>query len=292
MRSAECGIGITRFTRFLMPHCAYRTAQSRFVPHRAVGVARMCAPCVHATIPLPFPELFFMRYRLLPFVLIALAAFPATALAQNSPPATADGEYLTLFDGKSLDNWLMGPDKSWKVVDGEIRLEREFDGKEHNLDYLWTKQQYGDFVLELEFKIPQQANSGVFLRTRDVKDPVFTGIEVQVSNSHGRQEWGKGDCAGAIYDLLEPSANPIYEPGKWNHYTITCQGPKISVVLNGKQIIDMDLDQWTQPHENPDGSQNKFPIALKDFARQGHIGLQDHGRGVAYRNIRVKRLSP
>ena len=175
-------------------------------------------------------------------------------------------------------------------MDGEIRLRREFDGKEHNLDYLWTKQQYSNFVLELEFKIPERANSGIFLRTPDLKDPVFTGIEIQVTNSHGRKQWSKGNCAGAVYDLLAPSANPVYPPGKWNRYRITCQDSKITVELNGKRIIDMDVDKWTEPLKNPDGTKNKFPTALKDFARQGHIGLQDHGREVAYRNIRVKRL--
>jgi hypothetical protein len=64
----------------------------------------------------------------------------------------------------------------------------------------------------------------------------------------------------------------------------------ITVVLNGEQIIKMDLDKWTEPNKNPDGSKNKFPRALKDFAREGYIGFQDHGRSVWYRNIKIKRL--
>ncbi len=52
----------------------------------------------------------------------------------------------------------------------------------------------------------------------------------------------------------------------------------------------MDLDRWSEPQKNPDGSSNKFPVAMKDFARSGFFGLQDHGRPVAYRNIRIKRL--
>ena len=64
----------------------------------------------------------------------------------------------------------------------------------------------------------------------------------------------------------------------------------MAVGLNGEQVIDMDLSRWTKPHTNPDGTSNKFPRALKDFARKGHIGLQDHGLPVWYRNIKIRRL--
>ena len=52
----------------------------------------------------------------------------------------------------------------------------------------------------------------------------------------------------------------------------------------------MDVDRWTRPKQNPDGTPNKFPKAIKDFARVGYVGFQDHGRPVWYRNIRIKRL--
>lgn len=204
--------------------------------------------------------------------------------------AAAESGFVALFDGTNLSQWTMGPDRSWVVEDGVITLRRDFDAKEHNSDYLWAKGTYGDFVLELEFKLPEQANSGVFLRTSDLADPVYTGIEVQVTNSHGRANLSRGGTAGAIYDCLAPSANPVKPPGEWNAFRITCRGSRLTVELNGQQIVDMDLDQWTEPHQNPDGSKNKFPRALKDFARRGHIGLQDHGRPIWYRNIRVKSL--
>jgi len=206
-------------------------------------------------------------------------------------PQTDSEGFITLFDGRNLDNWNMGPDKSWVVEDGVITLKREeFDGQEHNADYLWTKDIYGDFILELEFRVPERANSGIFFRTSDLKDVVYTGIEMQVSNSYGRDALNQRSTAGAIYEFMAPSKNPIKKPGEWNQCRIMCEDNKILVWLNGEQIIDMDVNQWTEPNRNPDGSKNKFPTALKDFAREGYIGLQDHGRPVWYRNIKIRPL--
>ncbi len=211
-------------------------------------------------------------------------------LALPVPTTAGEEGFVSLFNGRDLSGWITGPDNAWVVEDGVITLKREMDGREHNLDYLWTRETYGDFVLELEFKIPERANSGIFLRTLDLKDPVYTGIEVQVSNSYGRERLSRGGTAGAIYDCLAPSKNAVKKPGEWNRYRITCRDSRITVVLNGQEVIDMDLNRWTRPHQNPDGTPNKFPTALKDFARKGHVGLQDHGRPVWYRNIRIKRL--
>jgi hypothetical protein len=201
-------------------------------------------------------------------------------------------EFTQLFNGKDLTGWVTkGQDNAWIVEDGILTVKRDvMDGKEHNFDYLWTKDTYGDFILDLEFKVIEGTNSGIFFRTSDLKDPVYTGIEVQVCNSHGRSKVNKTGTAGAIYDCLEPTKNAINKPGEWNRCILTCKGNSVKVVLNDEQVIDMNLDDWTKPHKNPDGSDNKFGRALKDFARIGYIGLQDHGRPVWYRNVRVKRL--
>ena len=66
----------------------------------------------------------------------------------------------------------------------------------------------------------------------------------------------------------------VNAPGEWNKYTITCTGNKIYVVLNGEQIIDMNLDLWTEAGKNPDGTPNKFKTAYKDMPRKGHIGFR------------------
>jgi hypothetical protein len=71
---------------------------------------------------------------------------------------------------------------------------------------------------------------------------------------------------------------------------ITARGSVLKVQLNGEQIAEMNLDRWTEPGMNPDGTKNKFKTALKDFKREGHIGFQDHGAEVAFRNVRIRAL--
>jgi len=136
--------------------------------------------------------------------------------------------------------------------------------------------------LTLEFKTG--GNSGVFIRCDNPKNPVQTGIEIQVNKPGGPNK----HSVGALYDLVAPSKNT----GKdgWNKLKVTAKGKDLSVELNGEAICSMDLDLWTEPKKNPDGSKNKFKAALKDFKREGHIGFQDHGANVAYRNIVVEML--
>jgi hypothetical protein len=198
----------------------------------------------------------------------------------------ADGFHV-LFNGKNLANWQ--PAQNWTVEEGVIALKNRTDRQEHNDNYLWTPRMYGDFVLEVEFKVTQGTNSGIYLRTSNPKDPVPTGIEVQVSGSAPGRPLGRGSIGG-LYDLVAPTINPL-KLDDWNQYIITCEGPKISVVLNGVKVSEADLDRWTEAKKNPDGSANKFDRPLKDFARTGYVGLQDHGSPVWYRKIRIKPLN-
>ena len=191
-------------------------------------------------------------------------------------------EWRELFNGKDLAGWRLNPTNSWIVKDGQITW------KESAVD-LWTQEEFGDFVLELEFKCSAGCNSGVFIRTSDIEDNVQTGIEVQIWDSVGKTKLEKHYCA-AIYDALEPAKNAEKPIGEWNAMRITARGQFIQVELNGEKVIDMDLDRWSEAGKNPDGTANKFKKPLKDFPRKGFIGLQDHHKAVWFRNIRIKAL--
>jgi len=152
---------------------------------------------------------------------------------------------------------------------------------------IWTKAKYSDFVVDMEFKLESKTNSGVFVRAGDHN--WLPWVEVQVADNAG-EAVSKHVCGG-IYDILEPTRNAVLPAGQWNRLTIQAKGPIIQVVLNSEQVINMNLDKWTEAHKNPDGTQNKFDVAYKDLPRTGFIGLQDHGVKVWYRNIKIKELN-
>jgi hypothetical protein len=214
-------------------------------------------------------------------VIAALASSCGVLLAGEEPAKAEDG-WQPLFNGKDLTGWTGNQKTPWLVEDGVLTWQK-------GCGYLWTKEQFGNFVLDLDFKVSKGANSGIFIRTAKPGDPVQTGIEVQILDSVGREKPGRNDCC-SIYDCLAPSKNAEKPVGEWNHVTITCKDNQIEIVLNGEKIIDMDLDLWIEPHKNPDGSKNKYNTAYKDMPRRGFIGLQDHGTAVWYRNIRIKPL--
>ena len=170
----------------------------------------------------------------------------------------------------------------WGFINGELVA------KDH--DTLWTKDSYGDFILDLEFKVTKESNSGVFLRSGDIKN-VLSALEIQVHDSADGSKYG---MVAAIYDVMPPTKSMAKPVGEWNHFTITCQGSKVSVLFNGELVIDANLDNWPEAGKNPDGTPNKFKKALKDYARSGPIGLQGlHGKAQApvwYRNVKIKVL--
>jgi hypothetical protein len=199
-----------------------------------------------------------------------------------SPP------WETLFDGSDLEHWDFSR-RGWRIEDGDLAVSRRRRNRQESDNFIWTKERFGDFILDLEFKTAPKCNSGVFIRTDDRVDWLHSGIEIQILDSFGREEIGKHDC-GAVYDLMPPRVNAARPPDEWNQMTIVAQDNLLSVVLNDQRIIDLDLNDWTEAHRNPDGTENKFNTAYRDLKREGFIGFQDHGTPVWFRNVRIKKL--
>ena len=194
-------------------------------------------------------------------------------------------EWVSLFDGSTLNGWkATGNVDGWTVDDGNIYCKAEKGG------YLYyTEEQYQNLELTLAFKHDPKANSGVFFRWTDLNNPVQTGIEIQILDTHGREP-ATTHCSGAVYDLQAPTHNTCKPAGEWNQMGILARDNIIQITLNGEQIVDMDLNRWTTPGVNPDGTPNKFQRAYCEMVEKGYIGLQDHGGKLWFRDLKIRAL--
>ncbi len=192
----------------------------------------------------------------------------------EAAPADADG-FVPMFNGKDLTGWKTAG--NWVVEDGGVVTLEPRPGEtgwQRYDAYLMTDRKYGDFVIDLEFKILEEGNSGVFFRVGDPLEPVEQGIEVQILDTYGLENPGHHDCGGVIRTAA-PSKNMAKPAGEWNRYIITCANDQLTVVLNGEQIIDLKLSD----------------SEMKDRPAVGYIGFQDEAKRVWYRNVRIKELT-
>ena len=190
---------------------------------------------------------------------------------------------MLAFAGKQIDLLTpkaIGLNKHWVLEKGILSPSETPGGM------IWSKEKFGDFEITLQYKTSAKANSGLFFRS-DPKNAVQGGFEIQIAPPG---IYGGKHVVGSLYDAKEPAVAAGKPDGEWNTMAVTCKGPSIKVVLNGKPVIDVDIDDWKEPRKNPDGSKNKFKIALKDLPKNGHFGLQYHGQLVWFQNIKITPL--
>ncbi len=161
---------------------------------------------------------------------------------------------------------------------------------------IWTKKDYGNFILDLEFKTAEGTNSGVIVYCTDTKNWIPNSVEIQIADDFA-DEWAKADKTwqcGAIFGHLAANQSRVKKPGEWNTMRIACKGPLIHVVVNGSLVTEMDMRLWKSAKKNPDGS--SIPAWLStpfaDLAHNGKIGLQGKHAGapIWFRNVRIKEL--
>jgi hypothetical protein len=198
--------------------------------------------------------------------------------------AAAEKEFRVIFDGTSGAGWILCDKKPLP----KDHVQSDGLNPHGTGSYLVVHEtQYGDFVLDFDYKLTKGCNSGVFIRTSNLNDPVNTGIEVAIDDTTGT---GMHD-SGALYDLVATKENAQKPAGEWNHMTITAKGPKMTVTLNDKDVSTINLDEWNAPGKRPDGSSHKFAnVAIGKLPRAGYVGFQDHGSDCWFKNVKIKEL--
>lgn len=216
-----------------------------------------------------------MRKARFHLILLALVASPM-ALAQEH--GLAEDGFIRMFNGIDFSGWHAA--EHWVVQDGVIHCTGERGGP----GWLRSKLMYEDFILRLEYKISPKGNSGVFLRAPLVGRQSQIGMEIQIRDDHGRNPSTGG--AGALYKIMAPARNMSKPAGEWNELEVTCRGKRVVTVMNDVQLYDVDLD------DEELNAKLEEDFKASGRRRFGYIGLQNHGKPVWFRNVRIKPLVP
>lgn len=208
----------------------------------------------------------------------------------RSPPPAREGEWQILFDGTSTDA-LRGygldefPVERWLVADGELRTVPGL-----GVDLI-TRDAFGDFELEFEWRVAPGGNSGVMYRVAEAPDPAWTsGPEYQVLDDEQHPD-GRDPTtsAGALYDLIAPGPDKRLEPvGTFNTGRIVVRDGRVEHWLNGEPVVAYG---WDDPATRELIAASKF-AQYDGFMDQdsGRVVFQHHGEEAAFRAIRIRGL--
>jgi hypothetical protein len=213
------------------------------------------------------------------------------AVQQAGPNTLTDDERLAgwelLFDGATMDGWrpydAPGETIGWGVEDGMlVRTGRGGD--------IITERTFTDFELELEWRVEEAGNSGVFYRAALGEEWIYhSAPEMQVLDDAGHRD-GQNPLtsAGANYGLDPAPRGIVRSAGEWNRARIVVRGAQVEHWLNGTRVVAYVLGS---PEWEAKVAESKF-VEWPAYGRaeSGHIGLQDHGDPVWYRNMKIREI--
>lgn len=167
----------------------------------------------------------------LTLLLGGFSGFDATSAVSGQ----AAGGWKTIFDGKSLDGWTPLGNANWKLADGVVEANM-------GSGFLVSKESYGDFELRAEIWASPDANSGVFIRASNPKEiTAASSYEVNIFDTRPDPAYRTGAIVNVAKPMsMENAAN------KWNTLVITAKGPRLTVNLNGKPMVDAENSMYAR----------------------------------------------
>jgi hypothetical protein len=221
-------------------------------------------------------------------IMRSLVAVLALGLSAVLPAQQSASPWRVLFDGKSLDHW-----RGYKgaAVPSGWRVENGMLAKDAPVADIVSKDEFGDFELEIEWKIGDAGNSGIFYRGTEEYDHIYwSAPEYQLLDDlKAADNKTRLTCAGAAYALYPSPAGHLKPVGEWNAARIVARGRHVEHWLNGVKLLEYEL-------ESPDCQAKVKASKFAEWpnygrAARGHIALQgDHAGTLAFRNIRIREL--
>ncbi len=228
-----------------------------------------------------------MKKSLLLAIVLGFSSLTMVNAQQSKTSNPTDNKKWSDLFAKDLSN-AEYPAGIWTFTDGILTASED--------QCIWTKKDYKNFEIDLEFKTAEGTNSGVIVYCTDMKNWIPNSVEIQIADDFAK-EWAESpktwQC-GAVFGHLAPTMSMVKKPGEWNHFTITCKGKIIQVSLNGMKVNEMNMDLWTSAKTNPDGSEipSWLSTPFAQLATHGYIGLQGKhaGKPIYFRNMKVREL--
>jgi len=195
-----------------------------------------------------------------------------------------------LFDGTTMNGWRTYQNKqtdNWDVKNGELYCKTE--GVTKRADLI-TADKYENYELQIDWKIDPKKNSGViYMVTEDNGATYESGPEYQLIDDLGYPaKLDDKQLSGSNYDMNAPSAKMAKPAGEFNHTKIVINKGHVEHWLNGTKVVDYQL--WTPEWEKTKATSKWKDVKTYGMSKAGYIALQDHGGGVAFKNIKLKPL--
>lgn len=198
--------------------------------------------------------------------------------------------WVLLFDGKTMKGWKGFKDRpaaGWQVENGLLMCK---EGNIQGRSDLITMDMYENFELKIEWKIAPKHNSGIiYMVTEEAGATYETGPEYQLIDDLGYPDPLKDvQLSGANYDMNPPTGKAAKPAGEFNETRILIQKGHVEHWLNGVKVVEYEL--WTPEWEQTKANSKWKDVATYGQSASGYIALQDHGGGVWFKNIKIRKL--
>lgn len=244
-----------------------------------------------------------MKKGVASFIFLAAMLISSSSFGQQLNTLTKKEKkagWILLFNGKDFTGWRQCNEttmaKNWVVEDDAMKVftaEGKNPGQGSNGDILYSVKKFKNFELSVDWKVSKMGNSGIFYSVREVPgQPIYYAApEVQVlDNVDATDNKLPSHLAGSLYDMIAADPKTVKPTGEWNNIVIRVNNGKVTHIQNGVTVCEYEL--WTSKWDEMVAKSKfkSFPGFTEGIAKEGYIGLQDHGYPIWFRNIKIREL--